>query len=359
MIPLVLRAEVQGRAEAIVRRTSRVATDDPAEALIVQTPDAVVMQQGNWQARIFGATVDDLAGDVLLLEPGLGRVQRLVRARSKHNTFLITERCDQLCVMCSQPPKKTHVDSFRHYKAAAILAPANAVIGLSGGEPTLYKAELFELIQFAATLRPDLRFHVLTNAQHFAEEDTDFLGSDIGRRIQWGVPLYAEDEDLHDRLVGKVGAYSALMDGLAILCRSGAPTELRTVVMRENVQQLPALARFITAHVPWADPWAIMQLERIGFAKNRWSDLFYDHSIDFQPIADAIEIARLSGMPATLYNFPLCTVPAAYRRFAPSTISDWKRRYEPACEGCIAKSQCGGFFEWHPSNASYRHLGFK
>lgn len=357
MIPLVLKAEVTGRTEDVVCRASMALPNNADEASVTQEGDTVIIKQTGWQARVFGATAEELAGDVLLVEPEQQQVQRLVRARSKHNTFLITERCDQLCVMCSQPPKKTHVDYFRHFKAAAILAPTNATIGMSGGEPTLYKAELFDLIEFAATLRPDLRFHVLTNAQHFTEEDVGFLSSEVGRKILWGVPLYSENAELHDRLVNKRGAYDLLMRGLAILCRSGAPTELRTVVMQDNVHELPALARFITTHVPFADPWAIMQLERIGYARNRWSQLFFDHSEDFSSIAKAVEIARLSGVPAILYNFPLCTVPSLYRRFAPSTISDWKRRYEPECEGCLAKPFCGGFFEWHPSNASYKHLG--
>src|SRR5690606_40693855 len=65
------------------------------------------------------------------------------------------------------------------YKAACMLAPQGAVVGLSGGEPTLYKDELFDLLDFALTMRPDLRFHVLTNAQHFvrSEEHTSELQS--------------------------------------------------------------------------------------------------------------------------------------------------------------------------------------
>jgi His-Xaa-Ser system radical SAM maturase HxsC len=259
--------------------------------------------------------------------------------------------------MCSQPPKKNHVDMFRHFAAAVVLAPASATIGISGGEPTLYKGDLFHFLELALTLRPDLRFHVLSNAQHFVEDDIDFLRSDLAQKIQWGVPLYAADASLHDQIVGKVGAFERLEDGLAILCRAGAPLELRTVVMQQNVAQLADTARYIAAHIPFADPWAIMQLENIGFARNRWGELFFDHSVEFTPVANAVDIARVHGLPAILYNFPLCTVPRQYRRFAPSTISDWKRRFEDRCEGCIAKPHCGGFFEWHPDQASYQHLG--
>jgi His-Xaa-Ser system radical SAM maturase HxsC len=355
MIPLVLRAQINGRDDDLVCRIS----SDPsgADVRVEPSPAGTLLSADSWNACIQGASAAELSGDVVLVQPRRGIVQRLIRGASKHNTLLITERCDQLCVMCSQPPKKTHDDLFGHYKAACVLAPQNAVIGLSGGEPTLYKDELFDLISFALTLRPDLRFHILTNAQHFTDSDIAFLASGVGRKILWGVPLYAASPALHDEIVGKEGAYGSLMEGLSVLCRAGAPTELRTVVMKQNVEGLPTLARFITRHVPFVRPWAIMQLENIGFARNRWGDLFFDHSEDFTAIQEAVEIARISGIETALFNFPLCTVPAAYRRLAPSTISDWKRRYEPICEGCVAKRWCSGFFEWHPSDASYKNLG--
>ncbi len=53
------------------------------------------------------AGVDEcMDGDVLLLLPGQASAHRLIRAQSEHNTFLVTEQCDQLCVMCSQPLRR-------------------------------------------------------------------------------------------------------------------------------------------------------------------------------------------------------------------------------------------------------------
>jgi hypothetical protein len=55
----------------------------------------------------------------------------------------------------------------------------------------------------------------------------------------------------------------------------------------------------------------------------------------------------------SLYNFPICTVPAAYRAFAVSSISDWKRRYLATCDGCGLRDRCGGFFEWYPEGHGF------
>ena len=121
--------------------------------------------------------------------------------------------------------------------------------------------------------------------------------------------------------------------------------------MLSTVEGLSALARHIAARVSFITSWSIMQLENTGFAKNRWGLLYFDHARDFASVASALDVAEVHGIQARLFNFPLCTVPPAYRRLAPPSISDWKRKYAPACEGCRAMGECSGFFEWHPENA--------
>lgn len=357
MIALSLPAEFQGDISPALGRLTTENPNSGWDLPIRQSGGDLIIDVAGGVVRLLRAEAADFEGDVVLLAPEQGQVHRLVRARSRHNTFLVTERCDQLCVMCSQPPKKTHVDQFGLFKAAALLAPPEATLGISGGEPTLFKQELFDLIGTVAERRPDIRFHVLSNAQHFEEADIAFLRGSAGQRVTWGVPIYATDADLHDQIVGKTGAFGLLMGGLALLGRAAAKLELRTVLLRQNAAQLPQLARLVARKIPFAAPWAIMQLERIGFARNRWAEQFYDHSFDFEPLAEAIEFASVSGVPVRLYNFPLCTLPVRYRRFAPASISDWKRKYEPYCDGCVGRAVCTGFFAWHPKDQSYKKVG--
>jgi His-Xaa-Ser system radical SAM maturase HxsC len=290
----------------------------------------------------------DLDGDVVLVSPGSQRAERLIRAASSHNTMLVTERCDQLCVMCSQPPKKTHVDRFAALTEAALLAPPNCVIGITGGEPTLYKEQLLDMLERVLTRRPDLSFHVLSNGQHFDESDVARLRDPIYRRVQWGIPLYAATPDLHDDIVGKAGAFTRLQQTFALLITAGASVELRTVLLSNNIDALPELAQYITSRLRFLDAWSIMQLENIGFARGRWSRLYVDHSLNFGPIADAVSTALLYGVKARLFNFARCTVPGEFRDYAVASISDWKRRYARACDACSERDRCAGFFEWHP-----------
>jgi His-Xaa-Ser system radical SAM maturase HxsC len=258
--------------------------------------------------------------------------------------------------MCSQPPKKTHVDRFSWFREACVLAPENMVIGISGGEPTLYKQDLLNLIEATLDARPDLSFHVLSNGQHFDASDVERLRHPAFRRVTWGIPLYSSDAEEHDRIVGKTGAFERLERSFVTLLRAGARIELRTVLLRSNVGRLDELARHISVRLGFIEIWSIMQLENIGFARNRWPELYFDHAVDFEPVGKALEIASVTGTPVQLFNFPLCTVPSNLRHLAPPSISDWKRKYAKACDACRARESCSGFFEWHPEAGSMERV---
>lgn len=349
MIPLVLRAEAEPGEPYVTQLGGR--PDMGGAQLLQAGAEASIFAGNHGLLQIDGVAANDLDGDIVLVTPDANRVERLFRSDSEHNTLLVTERCDQLCVMCSQPPKKTHVDRFALLEQACRLTSQGTLIGISGGEPTLFKSELFSLIENVLADRPDLRFHILSNGQHFDDDDVIRLRDPRWRQVAWGIPLYAADDDLHDEIVGKRGAASALRQGFARLIMAGARIELRTVLVRQNIAALPALASFVSTYLQLIEQWSIMQLEHIGFAKNRWAELYYDHGADFGAIGEAVDRAELRGIAVRLFNFPRCTVPVAYRDLVVPSISDWKRRYAVGCEPCTQKAECSGFFAWHPENA--------
>jgi His-Xaa-Ser system radical SAM maturase HxsC len=350
MIPLAVGAQAEATRPFVTRLRYGGAEAANDSALVSEADGESVFSgaHGLFALATHGLSVD---GDILLVDPEHNKAERIVRAGSPHNTLLVTERCDQLCVMCSQPPKKTHVDRFHYFQEACLLAPKGMVIGVSGGEPTLYKQQLLSLVEDVLRARDDLAFHILSNGQHFDAGDIERMRDPLYRRVTWGIPLYSAIPAEHDTIVAKPGAFERLHQSFAVLLAAGARIELRTVVMTTTVPGLPALAQHVAAKLGFIDCWSIMQLENIGFAKNRWGHLYCDHCENFVPIAGALDIAQLHGVHARLFNFPLCTVPANYRHLAPASISDWKRKYAPACDGCQARDDCSGFFEWHPDAA--------
>lgn len=352
MIPLRVQAEIEAAAPYVTRvaaRGSNAFDHESDSAIVCEDPDGVALAGNRGMVSLDGVRANDIAGDVLLVDPTRGIVERLFRANSAHNTLLVTERCDQLCQMCSQPPKKTHDDRFELLLEASLMAPPEAVIGITGGEPTLYKGQLLDLVERTLEARPDVSFHILSNGQHIEDEDVGRLRSSLFDRVLWGIPLYSAEPTRHDRIVAKAGASDRLHESFERLLRAGARIELRTVVLTTNAPQLADLARHIVHRLSHIESWSIMQLESIGYARNRWKELLFDHASHFAPIAAALNLASLHGLRAFLFNFPLCTVPSAYRPFAVRSISDWKQKYVEPCLRCTARAACSGFFEWHPT----------
>ena len=356
MIPLRLRSESDRSLAPFVVRIANGERQNVGDArLVFEEPGLLGYQANHGDFRIRDVSPGDIAGDVLLVDPRRQIAHRLIRARSLHNTFLITEQCDQQCLMCSQPPKAHHEDMFAHFLSAARLAPAAAQIGLSGGEPLLHKKELFGFIDAALATREDLSFHILTNGQHFSVDDLPWLQKHR-RHLLWGVPIYSHDPARHDEIVGKPGAFVQLSGNLSLLGLAGAALVMRTVIMKQNVAGLVGLADFISRHLPFAATWAIMQMERIGYGRMNWSHCFFDNSEDFTDLAATIDLMRARRQSVTLYNFPLCTIPPAFREHAAQSISDWKQKYLPDCDSCCMRSRCTGFFEWYQEEDGFMEI---
>jgi len=95
MIPLVVPAEIRGADGPFVVRLSPDAVDAHDAQLRRTDENTILVTHGRARARLAGSDPGQFAGDVVLLDPDRSIMHRLIRAGSRHNTFLVTERCDQ------------------------------------------------------------------------------------------------------------------------------------------------------------------------------------------------------------------------------------------------------------------------
>jgi His-Xaa-Ser system radical SAM maturase HxsC len=286
-------------------------------------------------------------GDVVAADPN-GLVRTLYRRASRHNFILVTEQCNSLCLMCSQPPKALD-DSDRlaeHFRLIDLIDPATEELGITGGEPTLFRDGFLALIDRCRRRLPTTALHVLTNGRlfyyrRFAEK----LGSIAHPDLVLGVPLYADVHTLHDHIVQAPGAWEETVIGLQHLDRYGVHVEIRVVLHALSVPRLPQLAAFIARNVPFACHVALMGLEMFGLVHRNLGELWIDPA-DYQPaLLAATGILSDAGMNVSIYNHQLCVLDARLRPFARRSISDWKNVYLPVCSGCRAIDACGGFFQ--------------
>jgi His-Xaa-Ser system radical SAM maturase HxsC len=252
--------------------------------------------------------------------------------------------------MCSQPPKDrddVKALSVRNREVIDLIDQPPRYLTITGGEPTLLGDHLFGLIDHLKAKMPETELHVLTNGRTFAWPAYARRFSEIGHpNISLGVPLYADVAAVHDFVVQAVGAFDQTVSGLHQAARNGIRTEIRVVLHRQTVPRLLKLAEFIYRNLTFAEHVALMGLEFTGYTPRNIEQLWIDPYEYRRDLEEAVEFLSMRNMNVSIYNHQLCTIPRSLWGFARKSISDWKNLYLPECEGCTAKAECGGFFQW-------------
>jgi radical SAM protein with 4Fe4S-binding SPASM domain len=114
---------------------------------------------------------------------------------------------------------------------------------ITGGEPILRKD--FPDI-YIALRRKGLLVSVFTNASLVSEEHVALFKKYPPRDIE--VTVYGVTEETYERITRRPGSYAAFRRGLNLLLNSGIKVRLKTMALRSNVHELPAIAAFCREH---------------------------------------------------------------------------------------------------------------
>lgn len=250
--------------------------------------------------------------------------------------------------MCSQPPRDVD-DSDRMadtFRLIDLIDPETRELGITGGEPTLFKDGFLRLIEHCRTQLPHTVLHVLTNGRLFFYGDFARKLGEIGHPdLMLGIPLYSDVDSEHDYVVQAKGAFEETVSGLYNLERFGVNVELRVVLHRQTYQRLPQLAEFISRNFPFTSQVALMGMEMFGFVHKNFDELWIDPYDYQEQLVAAVEILHNSGLRTLIYNHQLCVLDRALWPFARKSISDWKNIYLEECNSCAVREQCGGLFQ--------------
>lgn len=288
--------------------------------------------------------------DIITFSADLKRISVLWRNQSEANTILLTERCDNYCVMCSQPPKNADdsylLDQAKHLITALKEVKAKfPILGITGGEPTLYGQEFVDLLSQIKRELPEFDVHVLSNGRKFA--DATFCSSMkqvVSDRLVIGIPIYGSIAEDHDEIVGADGALYETVLGIHNLVEMGALVEIRVVLQKALLERLGGIADFISRNLPGTVQVALMGLELMGFARSNFEKVWVDPLDYATELVAATQHLAANGCNPRIYNHQLCVLAPEIRHFAVSSISDWKREFDVVCSECAVASQCGGFF---------------
>ena len=287
------------------------------------------------------------AGDVIALDPGSRRFRVLFRRASKHNSFLVTERCNHYCLMCSQPPRNVKdgwiIDEISD--CIDLIDPATESIGFTGGEPLLERDRFLAVLRKMRDRLPVTAVHVLTNGRAFAEDAIATAWAEIRHPNLWaGIPIYAAVDHIHDYVVQAPGAFDETVLGILRLKDKGQRVEIRCVLHAITAPRLMQTCEWFARNLPFVDHVALMGLENTGFALANQELLWIDPLDYADDLAGGVQTLRAAGVHVSVYNLPLCLLDRSVWDVAVQSISDWKNGYLPVCDECGVRNRCSGFF---------------
>ncbi|MET1066747.1 MAG: His-Xaa-Ser system radical SAM maturase HxsC [Pseudomonas prosekii] len=285
--------------------------------------------------------------DVIRLSSDRQSIRVLFRATSPNNSILLTEQCNNYCLMCSQPPK-TADDSWildEVERLIPLIPKETRELGFTGGEPTTNPDRFLKIISLTKSYLPRTAIHILSNGRSF--KDANFAEKYAAINLSdamVGIPIYSDDPTLHDYIVQARGAFDETIQGILNLKQLGQRVEIRVVIHKLSVQRLPELCEFIARNLLFVDQVALMGLEMMGFTRANLDELWID-PIEYKDIlSNSVSILAQYGINVSVYNHQLCLVNPDVVPYYKKSISDWKNEYAPECHSCKKQRECGGFF---------------
>ena len=274
----------------------------------------------------------------------------LSSADTRHdNTIFTTGLCNSNCIMCPYTEKfrlnsKLEPLSVLVHHAEQI-EPDAKYICITGGEPTLLRDDFLKLVEHLKNNFPDAMLHILTNGRTFAYKEflNDF------RKVRpystlLGIPLHADNAELHDYISQAGGSFDETLKGLDNLYKAGEHIEIRIVTSKLNYINLPALANLIAQRYAYCQHVCIMGLVMMGNAMINRDKVWCSYDELWPFVREAADILIMNGIEAELYNYPLCIVEHRLQPLYRRSITPSKIEFMSECSACYRKPECGGFF---------------
>jgi His-Xaa-Ser system radical SAM maturase HxsC len=286
-------------------------------------------------------------GDILGFDHSSRKFRTLFRRNSAHNSLLVTERCNNYCLMCSQPPKD--VDDrwiLSEIKASlALIDPATRALTFTGGETLSDWEDFIDVMKECRDRLPATAIQVLTNGRAFAHSEIVDAWKGIGHpHLMAAIPVYASVDHVHDHVVQAKGAFDETILGILKLKDRGQRVEIRVVLHALTAPIIEETCRWIARNLPFVDHVALMGLENTGFAIANDAMLWMD-PVDYgEGLARAVDHLSAAGVNVSVYNLPKCVLKKSVWPHALQSISDWKNGFVDECDRCDEKSTCSGFF---------------
>ena len=294
-------------------------------------------------------------GDIISITED-GDIHVLWEESSSDNAIFTTDFCNSACIMCPQIPRGEPFSYYEQNLRMLELVRRSdnlETIGITGGEPTIFKDEIVRLLETCSKKFPAVPVAMLTNGKNFDDFDFAKRCALANCRTTYCIPLYASYSEKHDYIVGSDGSFVRTMNGIYNLIRLRQSIEIRVVMLRQNYEDLPLIVDYIYHNMPFVIHVALMGMEITGMADTNCSSVWIDPSDYQRELKECVIRLRRYGLPFSIYNLPRCLLLPELWGFDEDSISSWKKTYLPICATCAEKERCCGVFATSSRQSQY------
>ncbi|MBN1233348.1 MAG: radical SAM protein [Candidatus Coatesbacteria bacterium] len=169
-----------------------------------------------------------------------------------HATFELTYRCNLICGHCylqSEHPKKANELTFEEYKDFMDLLVDMQCMFLTftGGE-ILIREDFFQIAEYARKRHFALR--LFTNGT-LIDQDSARRIAEL-RPVMVEISCYGSNEETYEKVTRVPGSWVKLRRAIDYLKKEEVPFQLKSVIMKQNLDNLEELVKFfISLDVPF------------------------------------------------------------------------------------------------------------
>lgn len=235
--------------------------------------------------------------------------------------FVVTDyACNSACLSCAKRSDETGRLSLEQIVAKIdLIKPSKEdYVEISGGEPTLRK----DLLDICRHIKAnyDTTLVILSNGRKFKDlsfaREVKKVGVD---RVM--TTFYSPEEELHDFITRRRGSFSDAVTGLKNLQEIGVPISVKTIVLRQNYEQLPQFVRF--AYDTFPSAWVSIHGLIIRGRANENKVQIVARYKDIKPYLEAaLDVAIERQKNLGVFVIPACTIDPSYW---PYLSINWKQ----------------------------------
>lgn len=287
--------------------------------------------------------------DVIEISPDTLTIRVLYRANSTDNFLMLTNKCNNNCIMCPDSLKvrteNKNIPISILKKYIELIHKEVKFLCITGGEPTLLKEDFIEVIRYLRETLSGTEYLLLTNGRMFYNKRfVEAFVINAPENLITAIPIHGHYPELHDNISGVKGSFIQSLYGVKNLYELGGKIEIRVVINKLNYNVIANIADMISDYFPKVVRVNFMAMEMLGNAVVNKEKVWIDFNSVQEKLKEAVFILLKSGIETRIYNFPLCSLDESIWNLSVRSISDYKIRYKQQCNECSVMKNCGGFF---------------